>query len=314
MTPSALRKHLGRYTDPIRVVMETGGQSAWVSQLAEELGHEVIIANARDLQAVTGGTRRSDRQDAKQLARLGRLDPELLRPVTLRGRSEQIDLCVIRTRAGLVEIRSKMITMMRSMAKQFGYRLPSSSTENFVGRTREAIPAELRAALEPLLESIETVSQQIGACEAHIATAAETKYRETRWMTQVHGVGVLTALTFRLTLGDGTRFQHSRDVGAYLGLTPKRRQSGEQDPELGISKAGDRYLRKLLVQCAHHMIGRWGQECALRDWALKRIAGSRRNKKRIVVAIARKLAVLLHRLWQRQQTFQPYPVDAAAAA
>ena len=121
------------------------------------------------------------------------------------------------------------------------------------------------------------------------------------------GVGPITALTFVLTLGDPARFAHSRDVGPYLGLVSRRRQSGEQDPHLRITKCGDRYLRQLLVQCAHVVMGRFGPDCALRRWALEHAGGSRTAKKRTVVAVARKLAVLLHRLWLRQEEFRPFP-------
>lgn len=133
---------------------------------------------------------------------------------------------------------------------------------------------------------------------------------ETRWLRQAPGVGPLTALTYVLTVSDPGRFAHSREVGPWLGLVPRRRQSGEQDPHLRISKCGDRYLRKLLVQCAHVVMGRFGPDGALRRWALEHARSSRSAKKRTVVAVARKLAVILHRLWVSRQSFQAFPAAA----
>ena len=116
----------------------------------------------------------------------------------------------------------------------------------------------------------------------------------------------LTATTFVLTLGRRERFAHSRDVGSFLGLRPRQKQSGERDPKLGISKSGDKYLRKLLVQCAHHILGHFGKDSSLRQWGLSKSDGSP-GKKRAVIAVARKLAVLLHRMWVTGQIFKPFP-------
>jgi transposase len=109
-----------------------------------------------------------------------------------------------------------------------------------------------------------------------------------------------------LTLGRRERFAHSRDVGSFLGLRPRQKQSGERDPQLGISKGGDKYLRKLLVQCAHHILGHCGKDSSLRQWGLSKSDGGS-GKKRAVIAVARKLAVLLHRMWTTGKIFQPFP-------
>lgn len=306
LTPATLRRYLSGHPRA-RVAIETGGQSAWVKELVEELGHQAVVANARELEAVTGRSHRSDGHDARQLARLARVDCALLNPVTLRDSTQQADLFVIRARAALVEVRTMLINLARGAAKTLGARLPASGAHCFTERVRQALPAPLEPALGPLLQVLETVAQQIEALDQNVETLAEQRYPETRWLQQVPGVGTLTALTFVLTLHDAQRFRHSRDVGAYLGLVPKRRQSGTQDPHLRISKAGDHYLRRLLVQCAHVVLGRWGQDCALRRWGLAHAGNSRVAKKRTVVAVARKLAVMLHRLWVRQEVFQPFP-------
>jgi transposase len=293
-----------------RVALETGGHSAWVQQLIEEAGHQAIVANARELEAVTGRSHRSDHHDARQLARLARVDCRLLRPVRLRNAAQQADLFVIRARAVLVEVRTMPINFARGVTKTTGRRLPSSASHRFSERVRNAVPEALRPALLPLLKVLDQIAQELEGYDENIQALAEERYPETRWLRQAPGVGALTALTYVLTLSDPARFAHSREVGPFLGLVPRRRQSGEQDPHLRISKCGDRYLRKLLVQCAHVVMGRFGPDCALRRWALARAHTSRAAKKRTVVAVARKLAVMLHRLWVRRETFQPFPAAA----
>lgn len=304
-----LRKYLAAQAKA-RVALETGGQSAWVKQVIEELGHEAVVANARELQAVTGRSHRTDHQDARQLARLARVDRELLNPVKLRGARQQADLFVIRARALLVEVRTMLINFARGASKTTGQRLPASVSHRFVERVREAVPKALQPALMPLLKVLDQVGEELDGYDENIEALAEQSYPETRWLRQAPGVGTLTSLTFVLTLNDPARFAHSRDVGPYLGLVPRRKQSGEQDPHLCISKCGDRYLRKLLVQCAHVVMGRFGPDCALRRWALAHAQSSRTVKKRTVVAVARKLAVVLHRLWRREEVYRPFPFAA----
>lgn len=316
MTTAEVEKLLASYKKPILVVLETGGQSAWVAKMAEKLGHQVIVVNARKAKVITDRDRRSDPSDAYALAVQGRINPQGLYPVELRSMSLQMDLCVIRARAALVESRTALINTARALAKQHGYRLPAATSHCFAVRALENLPPEMNGVLKPLLKTIETISAEIHAYDELIEELATTKYPETRWLNQVKNVGTLTAVTYRLTLADPNRFAHSRDVGAYLGCVPKRRQSGDQDPELGIAKAGDSYLRKLLVQCAHRMLGRFGGDSALRRWALARLGGgkSKRMKKTIVVAVARKLAVLLHRLWSREEVYRPFPAEPVVAA
>jgi transposase len=306
---TSLRKYLAAQPKA-RVALETGGQSAWVKPIIEELGHQAVVANARELEAVTGRSHRSDHHDARQLARLARVDCELLHPVRLRDGRQQADLFVIRARAVLVEARTMLINFARGITKTTGGRLPSSATHRFADRVRAAVPEALRPALLPLLNVLDQITQEIDGYDENIEALADDRYPETRWLRQAPGVGTLTALTFVLTVSDPARFAHSRDVGPFLGLVPRRRQSGEQDPHLRISKCGDRYLRQLLVQCAHVVMGRFGPDNALRRWALAHAQHSRTAKKRTVVAVARKLAVILHRLWLRQEVFRPFPIAA----
>jgi transposase len=189
-----------------------------------------------------------------------------------------------------------LINFARGITKTLGRRLPSSASHRFVERVREAVPEALKPALAGLMNLLKEITAQIESYDDKIEALAVERYPETRWLRQAPGVGTLTALTFVLTVGEPARFGHSRDVGPYLGLVPRRRQSGEQDPHLRISKCGDPYLRRLLVQCAQVLMGRCGPDCALRRWGLEHARGSRSATKRTVVAVARKLAVLLHRL------------------
>jgi len=312
LTAAALRKQFGG-REKLRIALETGAQSGWVQRELQAMGHEVIVANARAVESIHGNRHKGDQRDARQLARLARVDPALLAPVQLRARQQQLDLLRIRVRALLVEMRTMLVNGVRGLAKQEGERVPSTTTDRFAARARQSLTGALREILEPLLAVTQKVSDCIEKSEEDLDKIAETKYPDTRWLRQVPGVGNLTALTFLLTIGDPTRFAHSRDIGPYLGLTPARRQSGDSDPQLRITKCGDRYLRKLLVQCAHHILGRWGKDSALRDWGLKHTGGSRSSKKRAIVAVARKLAVLLHRLWTTKEAYKPYPNQVMAA-
>jgi transposase len=145
-----------------------------------------------------------------------------------------------------------------------------------------------------------------------IKELTQTAYPETQALIKVYGIGHLTALTFVLTLGKKERFQRSRDVGCYLGLRPRRSQSGDSDPQLGITKAGNGYLRQLLVECANHVVGPRGKDSALRQWGLNLGArGGGHARRRAVVAVARKLAVLLHRIWVTQEVYKPFYAVAA---
>jgi transposase len=170
----------------------------------------------------------------------------------------------------------------------------------------EALPAALRQRLAPLLEQIEALTAQIKKLEGKLEQIARIEYPETRLLTQVSGVGTLIALTFVLTVEDRERFQKSRDVGCYVGLRPKQSQSGQNQPQLRITKEGDRYLRTLLVQGAHLILNRRGPDTDLKRWGLKLAErGGKNAKKRAIVAVARKLAVLLHRLWVCGEVYDP---------
>lgn len=317
-TPKAMREQFGALHRS-RVVIEVGGHSRWASQELAQCGHEVIVANPRNVKLITQSTRKNDRVDARMLARLGRVDPELLSPIRHRSEAAQVDLAVIRAREALVEARTQLINCVRGMVKATGERVSKCASERFSEQAAEQMPPRLRPALAGLLEQIEQLNEAIRGYDCQIAYLAQTRYPETARLEQVDGVGTLTVLTFVLTVEDPGRFSKSRQVGCYLGLRPKQSQSGESDPQLRITKTGDVYLRQLLVNCAHYILGPFGADCTLRRWGLQLAArGGKNAKKRAIVAVARKLAVLLHRLWVSGERYEPLrgceaPVASQAA-
>ena len=288
-----------------RIAMEVGTHSPWVGRLLSRLGHEVIVANARQVQLISKSSSKDDRMDARTLARLARFDPQLLRPIRHRSEEAQQDLMAIRVRAALVEARTKLVNAARNLAKSVGERLPVCDADNLVPAKLSALPESLQQTLRPLLEQVEMMTVQIKASDQHIEQIARIKYPETELLRQVSGVGPLIALTYVLTVDDPHRFTKSRDVGCYVGLRPKRGDSGESQPQLRITKEGDIYLRKLLVQGAHHILHR-GPDTDLKRWGLKLAGrGGKNAKKRALAAVARKLAVLLHCLWVTGEVYEP---------
>jgi transposase len=291
---------------PQRVVLETGTHSPWMSRLLSACGHEVIVANARKLRLITENDRKSDEVDAHLLADLGRTNVRLLSPVQHRGVEAQQDLAVIRARETLVTTRTGLINHVRGVVKSNGARLPKCDSKIFAEKVVGDIPEALRKSMSGVLETVGDLNEQIHRYECDVEHLVETKYPKAKLMMQINGVGALTALAFLLTLDDPDRFEHSRTVGAYLGLVTKRKQSGDRDPQLGITKAGNELVRKLLVNCAHHMLGHNGQDSALRRWGLKLLArGGTKARKRAATAVARKLAVLMHHLWATGEVYEP---------
>ena len=296
-----------------RVAIETGTHSPWVSRLLSSLGFEVFVANARKLRLIYENRTKSDRVDAEYLARVARLDPELLAPIQHTERPAQVDLAVLKSRDVLVRARTQLINHSRGCVKSLGERLPSCSADSFAGRCSEAVPDELLPALAPVLEMTAELTDRIKRCDRLIDRLAET-YPATCLFRQVAGVGPITPLAYRLLLEDPQRFPESRSVGAYLGLTPGSRESGDSKPQCGITKEGNEFLRQLLVQAAHYILEPFGPDCDLRRHG-ERIAarGGPIAKKKATVAVARKLAVLLHRLWLTGEDYEPLRNHSQAA-
>ncbi len=289
-----------------RIVLETGTHSPWVSRQLTEMGHEVIVAHARNVRLIGESSRKDDRLDARTLARLARIDPGLLGPVRHRSAQAQLHLTVIRARAALVSTRTALVNAARGLTKSYGERLRKCGTEQMNRDSAKGLSPQLREALDPLLGEIESLNQRIAEYDRRIEQIAKEARPEVARLKQVKGVGTLIALTYVLTLDDPRRFRRSRDAGCFLGLRPGRRNSGQSEPQLHISKEGDRYLRTLMVQGAHYILGPFGQDSDLRRWGLKLAErGGKNAKKRAVVAVARKLAVLLHKLWVSGEVYEP---------
>ena len=304
-TPKALRARF-ECLAPTRIALEVGGHSAWVSELLKELGHEVIVANARKLRMIFQSDSKNDRLDAERLARVARLDPKLLYPIEHRERSARADLAVMRSRDTLVTTRTRLVNHIHGVLESFGYRVKKYAAPGFHRQVAAHIPEELRSALQPLLGALTSIAERILDCEREMRRLSTKEYPETALLSQVGGVGPITALRYVLTIEDPKRIKRSRNVGAFLGLRPRQRQSGQRDPELRITKAGDRELRRLLVQCAQQILGPFGKDADLRRWGLELASrGGATAKKKAVIAVARKLAVLLHRLWLTGEVYEP---------
>jgi transposase len=304
-TATALRKYFRKYAGAL-VAMETGTHSQWISRLLVSLGCRVLVGNSRKLRAIWNSPNKSDLHDAAMLARIARFDPQLLYPVQHRSEQAHADLERIKARDALVRCRRSLINHVRGAVKAFGVRLPACSAESFAGRVKEHVPKILCEAITPLLETIGRLTEQIRDYDRQGVAISRERYAGSERLQQVSGVGPLTALAYVLTLEEPDRFDKSRSVGPYLGLTPKRDQSGQTDKQLHITRAGNRYLRQLLVTSSHYILGPFGPDSDLRRYGL-RIAerGGKNAKKRAVVAVARKLSVLLHYLWKTGVDYVP---------
>jgi transposase len=314
-TEAGLTKALQPYGGA-RVIIEVGTHSPWVSRLLGRLGHAVIVANPRRVRQIAAQEDKSDRIDAELLARLGRADPALLRPIVHRGEEVHRDRALLRVRDTLVRSRSVLVIQARGIAKALGTRLPRCDAASFAKRIAAGGLADAFPGCAPLLTMIAELTRQITALDATIEQVCRERYPITARLRQIPGVGAITALAYVVTLEDAARFGRSRTVGAYLGLRPKKRQSGAHDPALHISKAGDPYVRRMLVQAAQYILGHYGPDTALRRFGERLMArGGRAARKRAVVAVARKLAVVLHRLWVTGERYEPLrgvPLPAVA--
>ena len=304
------QKHMTEYfsgLDRARVVIEAGTHSPWISRVLDKCGHEVVVANARQLPLIYKNRNKNDQLDPVRLARLARMDLELLSPIQHRGEQAQADLAVPRTRNVLVHNRTSLVNHVRGSVKSVGGRIPKGcSTASFHKKALAHIPPPVLPALRSALEALGALSPTIRELNKRIDFLCEERYPETKLLRQIDGVGPITALTYVLTICDPYRFERSREVAAFLGLVPRRDKSGMHDPELRITRAGDKDLRRLLVQCAHYILGPFGADSDLRRWGLALASRGKKNaKKRAAVAVARKLAVLLHRLWVTGEEYDP---------
>jgi transposase len=305
-TYSGMREYFSKFKGAL-VAVETGTHSPWVSRMLEEIGCKVLVGNSRKLRSIWKVDYKSDSRDAELLARIARFDPKLLHPIHHRGFKAQADLALLKARDMLVQTRTSLINHIRGTVKIVGERVVSCGAEIFHKRAWECIPEILKEALHPIIQQKESLSKFIRAYDRRIEEISKAEYKETALLRTVPGVGPITAMSYIVVLESAERFKKSREVGSYLGLAPKRDQSGEVDKQLRITKAGNGYLRKLLVGCAQYILGPFAPDSELRRFGLKLCQkGGKAAKKRAVVAVARKIAVLLHRLWVTGEEYDPF--------
>ncbi len=248
-----------------------GLNAAWVQEVIGGCGHEVLVVNPRLMDGSKRRKRKNDRIDVNKLARLGRVDPESLYPIPIQHRSREMrqDLGMLRARDALVAARTEIINTTRGLIKSMGSWLPKCSSRSFAQKGEETVPVEIRDALLPLVRLAAALSADIEEYDKKMEALGREKYGHTALLRQVKGVGPITALAYVLTLENPQRFVKSRDVGPYLGLVPKQEDSGESQPQLGISKAGDTRVRKLLVGSAQYILGPFGPDTDLRRYGLR---------------------------------------------
>ena len=305
-TETGLRKFFGR-RNPRHVVLETGGLTAWVYRLLTKLGHEVVVVQPRRVRLIAESTLKTDSIDAEILARLSRFDPELLPQVYQRSEDGQRLRGRLRVRAALVKSRTALINTVRGLLRSHGYRVGSSTSVRFVERFADAkIPQEMRQMLDPLLEALVTLNTQILDLETELKQLTREDELMTR-LQSIPGVGPLVSLAFVGWMDRPDRFKDSRDVGACLGLRPSIHSSGGHVHHGSITREGDSEMRRLLVQAAHASL-RCRQDSALKRWSEQLI--DRRGKGKALVAVARKISVLLHHLWVSGEVFDAFPERA----
>lgn len=297
---AALRK---RAPGLARVVLETGPLSAFLYHGLVEREVPVVCVCARHAKGVLSArVNKSDVHDAEGLAQMARTG--WFKAIRIKQEATHMERAALKIREQLVDARQAMSGQLRGLLKLFGLRLGRVTTPN---KRRERLVAlfdqrpELKPLFLPLVEGIEALEVQIARSSRELAAAAAADPVAARLMS-APGVGPICALSFKTSIEDPDRFERGEDVGAFAGLAPRRNQSGERDVKGRISKAGDPMLRSALYEAANSLLARVKRPCALREWGLA--LAERKGPKRARVAVARKLAVLLHRLWQSETEFR----------
>jgi transposase len=301
--PDVLAKWLTRHSPGlVRVVLETGPLSTYLYHGLIERGAPVICICARHAKkALSARVNKSDVNDAESLAQLCRTG--WFKQVHMKAGATHIDRAALKIRAQLITSRGAFANQLRGMLKLFGLRMGSVTTP---GKRRERLAAlftqrpDLKSVFMPLVECIEALEAQLAKSAKLLDTRAASDPICVRLMT-APGVGPVIALTYKASIEDPGRFARSSDAGAYAGLVPRRNQSGERDYKGHITKAGDAMLRSALYEAANSVLVRLKRPCALQAWGQKLAAT--KGPKRAKVAVARKLAALLHRLWQSETEF-----------
>lgn len=289
-----------------RIVIEASSPSRWIAELATASGHEVVVANPREFRLIAESHRKSDRNDARILADFGQFRPQLLHPIKLRGLKCQIARSTLAARTHAVAQRTLLINFIRAQVRNLGESLSGCSARTFHKTAPDRIPTILRPVLDPLIEVLITVTKMVARYDREIDRLCEEEFPETAMLRQVDGVGPNTSLDLVATIEDPARFAKSRDVGAYVGLVSKSRSSGSKEPQLRISKRGDKALRRLLVNAATYITGPRGKDSDLKRYGERLMArGGQAARGKARIAVARKLSVLLHRLWVTGELYEP---------
>jgi len=286
-----------------RVILETGPLSSFLYHGLIERGVPVICVCARHAKGVLSArVNKSDVHDAEGLAQMARTG--WFKPVRIKAEATHMDRARLKIREQLIAARQAIAGQLRGLLKLFGLRLGQVSTPGKRGERLRLLFAqrpELEPIMAPLIESLQALEVQIALSTRQLAAQAAADPVTRRLMT-APGVGPITALVFKSSIEDPERFSRGQDAGAFAGLAPRRNQSGERDDKGRISRAGDPMLRRALYEAANVLLGRVKRACALRDWGLR--LAQTKGTKRARVAVARKLAVLLHRLWLSQTDFR----------
>lgn len=303
----ALRVHA---PDVVRIGLETGSLSNWLTRSLRQRGLPVVCVDARHAKAALNlQINKTDGNDAFGLAQVVRTG--WFREVAVKGMDAQTLRMLLVARAQLVSQRQALANTIRGLLKTFGYVVARGSYGPFAVRVRELIDgnAALGAIVEPLLTAWQALREQIALLDRQVLLRAKTD-RVARRLMSIPTVGVIVALSYVAVIDTPHRFKRSTSVGAYLGLTPRRYQSGEIDKAGRISKCGDGLLRSYLFQAANAMLTRKVRDCRLRSWGLALAVriGARRAK----VAVARKLAVIMHRVWRDDRDFDCAEAPATA--
>ena len=305
-TDRATIRDMFQQLKPTTVVMETGTHSAWMDRDIRACGHRVLVASARRVAQVLKDKKKNDRRDAQQLALLAAFNEEFLGVVNHRSEQAQLSLGKLKVRDHLIRARTRACNTMRGLVKSHGYRLPKVEPQRMTALAAGALPAEIQELIEPLVKVVETLNGKIEEQDKELARLAQESYPQTKYVEQIHGVGLIVSLAFVLTIDEAERFERSRDVGNYLGLTPAQDQSGESNPELRITRDGDGLMRSLLVNAAQTVMRKNSPECDLKRHGEKLAGdGGKIARKKAVVAVARKLGVLMHKLLVSKAPYNP---------
>jgi len=307
-TPKSVNKFIDGYTGDksfLVFAIETGTHSPWLEELISMKGCKVYVCNARKLRMIWQSDQKSDTRDATMLANMLKFNPKLLYPIKHQKKETRIDLSVIKCRDALVRSRTSMMNCIRGQLRSFGVDTSSLKPYNFSSLAAKIIPNELRCTMDGILAQIKLLELEIRNYDKKIEELCK-KYPVTEKFRNIKGVGPLVSLVFALIISNPERFKRGRHLSSYLGLVPRRYQSGATDRQLSITKAGNCLLRRLLVQSANYIMGPFGQECDLREFGMKiRARGNNIAKKKAKVAVARKLAILMLKLWLSEEEYIP---------